>query len=117
MEKTLYVYKAFVNKVYDGDTITVDIDLGLKTFVHDEKIRLFGINAPEMRGKEKPKGTVSRDFLREQILNKEILIQTVEDKRGKFGRYLGVIWLKRGDRHINVNELLVRKGYAVKKEY
>ncbi len=118
MEKTLYHYKAFVTSVYDGDTITVDIDLGLKTFIKGEKIRLYGINAPELRGAERPEGLKSRDFLREVILNKNIFIRTFKDKKEKYGRYLGEIHLpdKKG-KFINVNELLVKKGFAVYASY
>ena len=45
-----YLYKAFVTDVYDGDTITVDIDLGFWTTLHKQKIRLYGINTPELKG-------------------------------------------------------------------
>lgn len=56
MDKVLYHYKAKVVSVYDGDTFTVDIDLGLHTWINGEKIRLNRINAPELRGNEKDKG-------------------------------------------------------------
>ena len=49
----LYLYKAHVTDVYDADTITVNVDLGFNTWIHDEKIRLARIDAPEVRGKEK----------------------------------------------------------------
>ncbi|MCH7722230.1 MAG: thermonuclease family protein [Bacteroidetes bacterium] len=118
MKHTLYTYKANVTSVYDGDTCTVDIDLGLHTWVRKEKIRLYGINAPEIRGKERPKGLKSRDFLREQILGKEITIETLKDKKGKYGRYIGKIWLKNEKgKEINISDLLVKKGFAVYKEY
>ena len=118
MKHTLYTYRAIVISVYDGDTCTVDIDLGLHTWVRNEKIRLYGINAPEIRGKERPKGLKSRDFLREQILGKEITIETIKDKKGKYGRYIGTIWLKNEKgKEINISDLLVKKGFAVYKEY
>ena len=50
----LYEYRAVVTKVYDGDTITADVDLGFNTWRHDESLRLVGIDAPEMRGNERP---------------------------------------------------------------
>jgi len=104
MKHSLYYYKAIVTSVYDGDTCTVDIDLGLHTWIRDEKIRLYRINAPELRGKERPEGLKSRDFLREQILNKKITIQTIKDKKEKYGRYLGEIWLKdEKGKEININ--------------
>ena len=46
----MYEYRAFVTKVYDGDTITVDIDLGFGVQLKKQSIRLSGINAPEVRG-------------------------------------------------------------------
>jgi micrococcal nuclease len=107
-----------VVSVYDGDTITVDIDLGLKTFVKKEKIRFFRINAPELRGAERKRGLESRDFLRGILADKDIILETIKDKRGKYGRYLGEIWIENEKgKLINVNDLLVKKGFAVYKEY
>ena len=118
MKIPLYHYKAVVTSVYDGDTCTVDIDLGLHTWVKSEKLRLNRINAPEMRGAEKVKGKLSRDFLREKILNKEIILETIKDKKGKYGRYLAEIWLqKSGENYENINDLLVKKGFAVYHRY
>lgn len=117
MKNSLYTYNALVTAVYDGDTITVDIDLGLKTWIKGEKIRLHRINAPELRGADRPKGLKSRDFLREQILDKEIVIETIKDKKGKYGRYLGELFLVKGDKKININDLLVEKGFAKYQKY
>ncbi len=117
MNNVLYQYKAIVTSVYDGDTCTVDIDLGLHTWVKGEKIRLIRINAPELRGKDRQAGIASRDYLRSLILNKEIIIATFKDKKGKYGRYLGEIWLLRDGEYINVNNEMVEKGFAVFKEY
>ena len=86
MELTLYHYKANVESTYDGNTVRVNIDLGLKTWIMDEPIRLFGINAPELKGPERPKGLKSRDRLRELINGKEIFLETIKDTKGKFGR-------------------------------
>ena len=118
MKKTLYHYKAKVTKVYDGDTITVEVDLGLHTFLKDEKIRFNRINAPEVRGSEKVQGIKSRDFLRKLILGKEIILETIKDKSEKYGRYLGEIHLEmRPGRYINVNDYLVKKKLAMYKKY
>ena len=118
MEINLYRYKAVVRSVYDGDTCTVDIDLGLGTWIHGEKLRLYRINAPELRGAEREAGLRSRDFLRSHIDGQEIYIQTIKDRKGKFGRYLAEIWLMGEDgEFININDLLVEQGYSVYKEY
>lgn len=112
MKNNLYNYKAFVTAVYDGDTCTVDIDLGLHCWVKNEKIRLARINAPELRGSEREQGLESRDYLRKLILNKEVLLQTIKDKKEKYGRYLGEIWIDSGSKQVNVNDLIVKKGFA-----
>ena len=103
----LYTYKAFVNKVYDGDTITAIIDLGFNTQTV-QNLRLAGVDTPEVRGTEREQGLVARDYLRELILNKEITVKTIKDKTGKYGRYLAIIYLEEE----NINELLLTKGYA-----
>ena len=114
----LYYYKANITAVYDGDTCTADIDLGLSTVRKGEKIRLSRINAPEVRGASRQEGLISRDFLRNLILDKEILIQTIKDKKGKYGRYLGEIWLINEDKTpSNINDLMVSSGFAEYKEY
>ncbi len=118
MKINLYQYKAFVTKVYDGDTITVEIDLGFKTLVKGEKVRLNRINAPEVRGDSREEGLKSRDYLRELILNNEIILETVKDKKGKYGRYLGEVFLKQENGEwLNINNDLVDKGFAEFKEY
>ena len=109
MIATLYEYRAIVTKVYDGDTIWADIDLGFYTWKKDEHLRLLGINAPEVRGIERPQGLVSRDALAARIMGKEIIIRTEKDSRGKYGRYLARIFLDDED----INSWLVSEGYAV----
>lgn len=113
----LYQYQAEVVDVYDGDTCTVKFDLGFK--IHfTEKVRLFGINTPEIRGEEREKGLVSRDKLRERILNKTVLIETDKDKKGKYGRYLGTIYIPKEDGNLEcINDWLIAEGLAKKADY
>ena len=102
----IYTYKAYVKDVYDGDTITVDIFLGFNVTMTDIKIRLIGIDTPEVRTKR----------LREKILDKKILLHT--SKRGKFGRWLGIIWEIKQDKpdfENSYNKQLINEGLA--KEY
>ncbi|GAB4372205.1 MAG: hypothetical protein Kow0042_15410 [Calditrichia bacterium] len=117
MKNHLYYYLANVIDVYDGDTIRVDVDLGMKTWVKNERIRLARINAPELRGEEREKGLISRDFLRSQILNKEVMLETFKDKEGKYGRYLAEVWVESNGEWINVNDMMVSEGMAVYHEY
>ena len=104
----MYEYKATVTKVYDGDTITVDFQLGFGIILKSQKIRLLGINTPEVRGESKPEGLISRDALRARILGKVITIKTSKDKKGKFGRWLGEVFIEEE----NINQWLITEGHA-----
>lgn len=105
--KNLYRYRAVITAVYDGDTVTADIDLGLHVWLRGEKLRLARIDAPELRGAERPQGLVSRDFLRGLVLGESVWLHTV--RRGKYGRYLAELWL---DDDRNVNDVMVASGQA-----
>tara|TARA_Y100000310_G_scaffold231359_1_gene233883 strand:+ start:1157 stop:1519 length:363 start_codon:yes stop_codon:yes gene_type:complete len=118
MDEYLYHYKAEVISVYDGDTITIMMDMGMSHFARI-KVRLLGIDTPEIRTRdleEKKLGLSARDYLRERLMDKTIIIKTV--KKGKFGRWLGIIWLldeKALDTmHESINDELIRTGHAVK---
>lgn len=118
MDEHLYYYRAEVQSVYDGDTCTLNIDLGLGTWAHHEKIRLARINTPEVRGSERPQGLLARDFVRDILMpnnesGKEIWISTLKDKKGKYGRYIADIWIKDATgQTVNVNDLIVNAGHA-----
>lgn len=104
-----YYYNAKVLDVYDGDTITVDVDFGFSIRM-EMRIRLWGIDTPEIRGKERSNGLISRDYLREMILGKDIILETIKDSKGKYGRILGIIHFN----GLNVNEHLINEGLAKK---
>lgn len=105
----MYEYNAEVTKVYDGDTITVDFDLGFGIILKKQKIRLIGINAPEVRGEQREDGLKTRDELRKRILGKKVIIKTSKDKKGKYGRWLGEVFIK----DENINQWLLNEGLAV----
>lgn len=109
-----YVYNAIVKSVYDADTIRVDIDLGCNVWLRNEPIRFMGINAPEIRGEERDLGIASRDWLLTKLQpNDKIIIQTVKDKKGKYGRYLAWVYVD----GININQLMIQEGYAKEANY
>ena len=116
--KRTFTYDAVVTGVYDGDTVTLDIDLGLDCTMNNQKMRLSGINAPEMRGSDKEEGNAARDWLRTRILGKSVIIETEPNKRkkerrGKYGRWIVTIWLD----NVDINEALVYAGHAVRRDY
>ena len=106
----MFEYRAYVRKVYDGDTITVDIDLGFGVCLKNQKIRLARINAPEIRGPSRPEGIESRDQLRSKISNRWITIKTFKDKKGKYGRWIADLYYE--DQCIN--DWLLKEGFAKK---
>lgn len=115
----MYQYQAKVIDVYDGDTITAQVDLGFHASMKI-KVRLFGINAPEVRGESKEEGLKSKTFLSDLVLNKTIMLSTKKDKQEKYGRWLGVIFVKETYPNedgsfddINVNEQMVLKGFTI----
>ena len=112
----MYEYSAEVLRVVDGDTVDVLIDCGFSTF-RKERVRLHGIDAPESRTRdkeEKVRGLAAKARLQELIKNtsKKVTIKTELDKKGKYGRILGVIWDK--EKKKNFNKMLVSEGHAKK---
>lgn len=104
----LYVYRAFVRRVFDGDTVTVNIDLGFGVVMQDQSVRLLRINAPEVRGESREAGIRSRDALRERIANRWVVLRTEKDKREKYGRWLGEIWVE----GVCINDWMLSEGHA-----
>ena len=102
-----YIYDAECVKVVDGDTLKLEVDLGLDCR-RSITIRLYGINAPEVRGPEREEGIVSREALRELIDNSTggLIIQPIRDKTGKYG-----------DQGQEFGEELVRLGLAKAVDY
>jgi len=110
----LYFYRAVVESVYDGDTCRVNLDLGFGIWKKREKIRLARINAPELKGDSLAAGRLSRDTLREFILGKNVILETLKDRKGRYGRYIGEIWLETNGNWININDEMVKLRMAVK---
>ena len=107
---TPYVYRAEVLSVYDGDTITVALDLGLNIGAK-VKCRLLGIDTPEIRTKsamEKKAGFKARDRLREMILGKRVVLHSVK-RPDKYGRLLVKVWTEEDG---FVNGVLLEEGLA-----
>lgn len=112
-----FEYYAKVNKVLDGDTINVDIDLGFDTFLCNQDVRLLGIDAPESRTSskiEKIFGNLAKEKVKEFIseCKNKILIQVTLDKsEEKFGRILAKV-INPQDKTI-LNDWLIQNNYAV----
>jgi len=116
----MYNYKCKVVRVVDGDTIDVDIDLGLDVTLRKQRLRLADIDAPERYHEDGDRATTwlrHKLFFREKLEDEGVCyIQTY--KKGSFGRYLATIWLTEDDYDGNListtlNDMMVKEGYAV----
>jgi micrococcal nuclease len=123
IEQHLYHYRAQVVSVYDGDTIRADLNLGLGIVKKNQPLRLFGINTPEVRGANKAAGYAARDYLRAMLRGRELVVETIRDKKGKYGRYLANLWVKGSgvwcpeNVWCNANLHLVEAGHAEEAYY
>ena len=89
----MYEYNCKIVRVVDGDTVDVDIDLGFGIWIQNERIRLYAIDTPESRTRdsmEKIFGKMASAIVEKFLpLGSIQILQTVQDKAGKFGRVLG----------------------------
>jgi len=108
----MYEYECTIRRVVDGDTIDVDVDLGFGTWRCSERIRLFGVDTPECRtrdAKEKAAGLLAKKFVEDTLhVGGTYKLQTRE--KGKFGRFLGVIFISA---RTSINATLVSERLAV----
>ena len=111
----MYEYRFDLDRVVDGDTIDVNLDLGFDVVLKKQRIRLHGLNTPESRTRdleEKQYGLAAKARLKELLENGETLsLRTAIDKkaRGKYGRILGTIYAD----GINLNQQLLDEGHAI----
>lgn len=102
----MYEYKAKITNVVDGDTVDAVVDVGFQmTITH--RLRLLGVNCPEMHGPDFDAGQKAKDFTKNNLLNQEVIIHT--EKSDVFGRYLATIYLD----GIDFCQELIDRGYAV----
>ena len=109
----MYEYKAKVQRVIDGDTIDVDIWLGFDVVLPKQRVRLYGIDTPESRTRnkeEKVRGLLSKQYLK-SICPKGRTIRLESKDKGKFGRILGIIYQESDN--ISINQIMCDEGYAV----
>jgi endonuclease YncB( thermonuclease family) len=117
--KSCYNFRVIkINRVVDGDTIDVTIDLGFDLF-KKERVRVAGVDTPEKRTRdleEKALGIDATNWVKKHldsaIAGEEDLIIRTElvGGMGKYGRLLG--WLYIGDDEVSLNEKMIEEGYA-----
>ena len=117
--KSCYNFRVVeINRVLDGDTIDVTIDLGFDLF-KKERVRVAGVDTPEKRTRdleEKALGIDATNWLKEKLEgalagDDDLVIRTeLVGGVGKYGRLLG--WLYLGDAALSLNEQMIDEGYA-----
>jgi len=87
----MFEYKCVITKIIDGDTVDVDCDLGFDCWLRKQRIRLYGIDTPESRTRDKQEkryGLAAKRFVMDFIpVGSSAILKTKE--KGKYGRYLG----------------------------
>ena len=117
--KSCYNFRVVeINRVLDGDTIDVTIDLGFDLY-KKERVRVAGVDTPEKRTRnleEKELGVDATNWLKEKLEgaiagDDDLVIRTeLVGGVGKYGRLLG--WLYIGDGDLSLNEAMITEGYA-----
>ena len=117
--KSCYNFRVIsIDKVVDGDTIDVTIDLGFDLF-KKERVRVAGVDTPEKRTRnleEKALGLDATAWIKDKLEgavdgDDDLIIRTELDGGvGKYGRLLG--WLYIGDATVSLNEKMIDEGYA-----
>ena len=117
--KSCYNFRVIkVNRVVDGDTIDVTIDLGFD-LNKKERVRIAGVDTPEKRTRDKEEKVLGLDataWMKEKLDgaikgDDELTVRTeLKGGMGKYGRLLG--WLYIGDADLSLNELMITEGYA-----
>jgi len=87
----MYDFEAVIIKVIDGDTFDFRVDLGFSITVQ-ERIRLQGVDTPELRGAYKEFGYEVKEYVEGQILYEKVHIYVY--KKGKYGRYVADVFYK-----------------------
>ena len=109
----MYTYfVSSVDRVVDGDTVDVIIDLGFD-LKKKERVRLAGIDTPESRTRdleEKAMGLEAKDHLTGMLEGADRLIIRTE-KDGKYGRMLGWFY-KNEESKYSINQTMIEQGYA-----
>lgn len=119
--KPVFVYRAEVVRVKDGDTIEVNVDLGFSVWLHGEAMRLLRVYAPEtFRPKdatEKEAGLKVKAFLLARLTPGEaITIETKKDGRDKYGRYLVEVWDSDGSVNQAILDFMIANNIKPNKE-
>ena len=107
MDKQIYLYKAKIVRIVDGDTFDAEVDLGFNMTLKT-RFRLADIDTPELRIEEQHEAAVkAKRFLEEKLLGGTYYL--VSHKSDIFGRWLATVYLDDGS---TINGLMLKEGLA-----
>ena len=115
----MYEYKCKIDRVVDGDTVDVDIDLGFGIWLRKERVRLYGIDTPESRTRdleEKKYGLAAKSYVQSFLpVGSMQTLKTQKDDKGKFGRILGefIVYDAMTDSSRTLNQIMIDRHYGV----
>ena len=105
-----FVYRATLERVVDGDTIDVTLDLGFDVKLHKQRCRLSGIDTPQSTTRdfaEKKLGLEAKERLKE-LCKEKLIIKSLG--KGKYGRILAIPYTEDGE---DICQILIKEGHAV----
>jgi len=107
----MHEYEAIIYNVVDGDTMDFEIDLGFG-IRYDGRLRLWGVDTPEVRGDEREEGLRVKAYVKELCEGQDVILKT-KKWQGKYGRYVAAVWIKGlvGNGY-DLGSHLVQKGMA-----
>lgn len=105
LSNKLYIFKARVLRVIDGDTLVIDLDMGFETHTI-KRVRLLGVDTPE-RGE--PGYNEAKAFTTSAVLGKDVYVQTYQ--ADAFGRYLADVWYQEGENEFRLSHELTVRGF------
>jgi micrococcal nuclease len=115
----MYEYRCVIDRVVDGDTVDVHIDLGFGVWLRDQRVRLSGIDAPEIRTRdlsEKAQGMISTQYVESRLPpgSTQTLISQEYNGKGKYGRILGTFRLydHSNDCWSDLSTIMLQEGLA-----
>lgn len=110
-----YFYRAKLQRVVDGDTVDLLVDLGFD-ILHKIRVRLHGVNTPESRTRdleEKALGLAAKDYVEDWFDgHTHVFVKTLKDEGGKYGRILGYVYADE-EMQVCLNDQIIDAGHGV----
>ena len=109
----MFTYNVTINRIVDGDTAKVDIDLGFGIVYSNQTIRFWGIDTPESRTRdleEKYYGKLASQYVKDRLVVGEKYQMRTEIDKGKYGRILGEFFID----GVSLNQQMIDENMAVK---